>query len=159
MGALAAAALPPRSSRIGALIFWWACVMYRSNSSLLAWRRIAFWSASGSLENMETSLGVLVMRAIPRGVGLLLGYGKPTLGAVADTIRTWVCVSLFDRLPAGGSDLETNDLDRLGSSLHDFAFGSSKPGSHEAADNVAIEPMGAHKQCFGRAVRVAGEQL
>jgi hypothetical protein len=34
----------------------------------LAWRRIAFWSAFGSLLNIETSLGVEMMRAIPAGV-------------------------------------------------------------------------------------------
>jgi hypothetical protein len=29
---------------------------------------MAFWSASGSRENVETSLGVLMMREIPTGV-------------------------------------------------------------------------------------------
>jgi hypothetical protein len=67
-------------------------------------------------------------------------------------------VSLFDRVPAGGSDLETNDLDRLGPSLHDLAFCSSEPSSHEAADHIAIEPMDAHNQCLGSAMRAAGEQ-
>ncbi len=67
------------------------------------------------------------------------------------------CASLFYRLPAGGSDLETNDLDRLGAGLHGLAFCSSKPGADEAGDHVAIEPMGAHKQCLGSAMRAAGE--
>jgi hypothetical protein len=58
---------------------------------------------------------------------------------------------------AGGSDLEANGLDRLGASLHGLAFCSSKPGAHEAGDHVAIKPMGAHKQCFSRAMRAAGE--
>jgi hypothetical protein len=52
------------------------------------------------------------------------------------------CASLFDRLPAGGSDLEANGLDRLGASLHGLAFCSSKPGAHEAGDHVAIKRMG-----------------
>src|SRR6266446_1917930 len=67
------------------------------------------------------------------------------------------CASLFYRLPAGGSDLEANDLNRLGASLHDLAFCSSKPGADEAGDHVAIEPMDAHKQCFSSAMRAAGE--
>jgi hypothetical protein len=67
-GAGASTCLPARSCRIGTLSFMWACPTYRSNSSLLAWRRIACWSASGSLLKRNTSDGVLVMRAIPDGV-------------------------------------------------------------------------------------------
>jgi hypothetical protein len=61
------------------------------------------------------------------------------------SVRCQECASLFDRLPAGGSDPEANDLDRLGASLHGLVFCSSKPGAYEAGDHVAIEPMGAHK--------------
>jgi hypothetical protein len=53
-----AAWLPARSSRIGLRNFMWACPIYRSNSSLLAWRRMACWSASGSLLNRNMSDGV-----------------------------------------------------------------------------------------------------
>jgi len=42
--------------------------MYRSNSWAFAWRRITFRSVSGSRENMYTSLGVLMIRAIADGV-------------------------------------------------------------------------------------------
>src|SRR5258708_26469478 len=38
-GAGASVRLADRSSRIWALIFWWACVTYRSNSLSSAWRR------------------------------------------------------------------------------------------------------------------------
>jgi hypothetical protein len=57
-GAVASTCLPARSCRIGTLSFVWACPTYRSNSSLLAWRRMACWSASGSLLNRNTSDGV-----------------------------------------------------------------------------------------------------
>jgi hypothetical protein len=57
----ASACLPARSCRIGTLSFMCACPIYRSNSSLLAWRRMACWSASGSLENRNTSDGVRPM--------------------------------------------------------------------------------------------------
>jgi hypothetical protein len=42
--------------------------MQRSSSASWPWRRIAFWSASGSLKNIETSDGVLMMHAIADGV-------------------------------------------------------------------------------------------
>src|SRR5262249_2661727 len=100
-----------------------------------------------------------------RAVGLF-GHLKPTRAAAA---RFWALrghasdvglrASRFDRVPAGGSDPEANDLDRLGASLHGLAFRSGKPGAHETGDHVAIKPMGAHKQCLGSAMRAAGEQL
>jgi hypothetical protein len=65
--------------------------------------------------------------------------------------------SSLDRLPADGRDPDATDLDRLGASLHDLAFCSSKSDAHEAGDHVAIEPMGAHKQCLGSTMRAAGE--
>ena len=84
---------------------------------------------------------------------------SPNIGELAPLYRVndSCCASLFYRLPAGGSDLETNDLDRLGAGLHGLAFCSSKPGADEAGDHVAIEPMGAHKQCLGSTMRAAGE--
>jgi len=63
----------------------------------------------------------------------------------------------FDRLLTGGSDPEANDLDRPGARRHCLAFCRSKPGAHKAGDHVVIEPMDAHKQCFGSAMRAAGE--
>jgi hypothetical protein len=41
----------------------------RSNSTLLAWRRMACWSASGSLENKNTSDGVRPIAARPGKFG------------------------------------------------------------------------------------------
>src|SRR5467141_1614704 len=84
---------------------------------------------------------------------------QPNNGELAPLYRVndSCCASLFYRLPSGGSDLEANDLDRLGASLHGLAFCNSKPGAHEAGDHVAIKPMGAHKQCFSSAMRAAGE--
>jgi hypothetical protein len=86
---------------------------------------------------------------------------SPNNGELAPLYRVndSYCASLFYHLPTGGSDLEANDLDRLGASLHDLAFCRSKPGAHEAGNHVAIEPMSAHKQCFGSALRAAFEQL
>ena len=66
-------------------------------------------------------------------------------------------VLLFDRPSARGGDLEANDFDRLGASAHGLASCSSKPGAHETGDHVAIEPMGAHKQCLSSTMRAAGE--
>jgi hypothetical protein len=51
-------ASPLRSSRIGTLIFMWACPIYRSHSWAFAWRRKACWSTSGSLLNRNTSDGM-----------------------------------------------------------------------------------------------------
>jgi hypothetical protein len=68
-------------------------------------------------------------------------------------------VSLFDRLPAGGSDPEANGLDQPGASAHGLASCRRKPGADEAGDHVAIKPMGTHKQCFGSTMRAACEQL
>ena len=67
------------------------------------------------------------------------------------------CASLFDRLPASDSDLEANNLNRLADSLHCLAFCGREPGSHDAADYIAIEPMSPHKQRFGSAIRAAAE--
>ena len=79
-------------------------------------------------------------------------------GSIGRKVSTFnSAVSLFDRPSAGGGDLEANDLDRLGASLHGLAFCSSKSDAHEAGDHVAIEPMGVHKQCLGSAMRAAGE--
>jgi hypothetical protein len=50
---------------MGPLSFFSTWVTYRSNSASVAWRKIAFWSASGNLENIAMSLGVLIMRATP----------------------------------------------------------------------------------------------
>jgi hypothetical protein len=57
-----------RSCRMGARSFFSAWATYRSNSASVACRKIALWSASGSLLNIETSLGVLIMRVMPAGV-------------------------------------------------------------------------------------------
>jgi hypothetical protein len=57
--------LAVRSWRMGPLSFFSAWVTYRSNSASVAWRKTAFWSASGNLENIATSLGVPIMRATP----------------------------------------------------------------------------------------------
>ena len=73
------------------------------------------------------------------------------------SVRCQECASLFDRLPAGGSDLEANDLDRLGAGLHGLASRNRKPVAYEAGDHIAIEAMGAHKQRLGSAMRAAGE--
>jgi len=73
-------------------------------------------------------------------------------------LRTLICASRFDRRPSGRSDLEANDLDRLGASLDGLAFRSGKPGAHETSDHVAIKSMGAHEQRLGSAMRAAGEQ-
>jgi hypothetical protein len=56
-GAVCGKGLKMRSSRIGLRSFMWACPIYRSNSSLLAWRRIACWSASGSLLTRRSACG------------------------------------------------------------------------------------------------------
>jgi hypothetical protein len=65
--------------------------------------------------------------------------------------------SLFDRLPPGGCNPEANDLNRLGARLHGLAFCRCKFGANEAADHIAIEPMDAHKQRLGSAMRAAAE--
>jgi hypothetical protein len=73
------------------------------------------------------------------------------------SVKCQECASLFDRLPASGSNLKANDLDWLGTSLHGLAFCGSKLSAQEAGDHVIIEPMGSHKQCFSSAMRAAGE--
>jgi|SRR5467141_1489411 len=84
---------------------------------------------------------------------------QPNNGELAPLYRVndSCCASLFYRLPSGGSDLEANDLDRLGAGLHGLAFCSRKSGGHEAGDHVAIEPVSAHKQRLGSTMRAAGE--
>ena len=67
------------------------------------------------------------------------------------------CASLFDRLPAGGSDPEANHLDRLEANLHGLAFCRREPGAHEAGDHIAIESMDSYKQRFGSSMRAARE--
>jgi hypothetical protein len=62
---------------------------------------------------------------------------------------------LVNRVLAGSSDPQANDLNRLNASLHGLAFCSGKPGAHEASDHVAIEPIDTHKQCLGSAPREA----
>ena len=59
------------------------------------------------------------------------------------SVRCEECASLFDRLLASGSNLEANNVDWLGASLHSLAFCSSKLSAQEAGDHVTIEPMGA----------------
>jgi hypothetical protein len=54
--------------------------------------------------------------------------------------------------------LKANNLNRLGTSLHRLSVCGSKPGSHDAADHIAIESMDAHKQRLGSAMWAAGEQ-
>jgi hypothetical protein len=75
-----------------------------------------------------------------------------------DTIVATVTPSsTFECSPAGVRDSDADDLDRLGASLDSLAFCNSKLSAQEAGDHVTIEPMGAHKQCFGSAMRAAGE--
>jgi hypothetical protein len=50
---------------MGALSFICAWETHCSNSVSVAWRKIAFWSASGSLLNIATSLGVLIIARSP----------------------------------------------------------------------------------------------
>jgi len=80
---------------------------------------------------------------------------RVSIGRKVSTFNS--AASLFDRLPTDGSNLEANDLDRLGASAHGLASCSSKPGAHETSDHAAIKPMGTHKQCFGSTMRAAGE--
>jgi hypothetical protein len=65
----------------------------------------------------------------------------------------------FDLFPPGVRDSDADDLDRLGAGFHDFPFCSRKPSMNKAAEHLAVEPVGAHKQRLGRAMRAAGEQL
>jgi hypothetical protein len=81
--------------------------------------------------------------------GVPLGWASQANAAIA--------ASLFNRLPTGGGDLEANDFDRLGAGLHGLAFRGSKPGAHDTGEHIAIEPMDAHKQCLGSAMRAGGE--
>lgn len=65
----------------------------------------------------------------------------------------------LDRPPAGVSDPDADNLDRLAASLDALALCCCKPGADEAGDHVAIEPMGEDKQFLGGAVRIAGEHF
>ncbi len=78
---------------------------------------------------------------------VLLGHRKQTLAIAA---------SLFNRLPAGRSDPEANDLDRAWR-RPSWSRVLRKPVADEAGDHVAIEAMGAHKQRLGSTMRAAGE--
>ena len=84
---------------------------------------------------------------------------SPNNGELAPLYRVndSCCASLFDRLPASGSDPEANHLDRLEANLHGLAFCRREPGTHGASDHIAIESMDAHKQRFGSSMRAARE--
>jgi hypothetical protein len=92
--------------------------------------------------------------------------GSPRPGFAAHQGRH-VCVvlltgrlpSFLDRLPAGSSDPEPDDLHRLAASLHALACCCCKPAADQTGNRVAIESMGDYEQPLGGAVRIAGQQL
>jgi hypothetical protein len=55
--------------------------------------------------------------------------------------------------------LMEDNIGWLGASLHSLAFCRRKPGADEVGDHVAIEAVGAHKQCLGSTTRADGEQI
>jgi hypothetical protein len=69
-------ALPLRSSRIGALIFWWACVMYRSNSWSLAWRPPGCPGTAGPLSTIGSPSRPTI-RTLIDGAGGFLRFEVP----------------------------------------------------------------------------------
>src|SRR5712671_2226888 len=94
----------------------------------------------------SVTIRTLGLKAIYLGSGLTDSNSHCAPAALQ---RSRDCASLFDRLPASGSDPEANHIDRLGASLHGFAFCNCKPGAHNAGDHIVIEPMDAHKQRLG----------
>jgi hypothetical protein len=65
----------------------------------------------------------------------------------------------LDRPPSGVRDPDEDNIGWLGAGLLSLASCRRKPGADEVGDHVAIEAMGAHKQCLGSATRADGEQI
>ena len=71
------------------------------------------------------------------------------------------CVSLRERVPAGGHDLHIDDGDssRSAAGCYRHAVALRKPGSDKIVEHLQFEAVAQHKRCHGDAARTEGEQL
>jgi len=75
------------------------------------------------------------------------------------TVTIGLRYSTFDRLPADTGDPDTDDIDRLATSLHALALCCSESSVDKISDHVAIEPMSKHEQILSGTMRISGEHL
>jgi len=68
--------------------------------------------------------------------------------------------SPFERPPAGFSDRDADDLDRLATSLHWLAYYCyGEPFMVETGKHLGLESMGDHEPITGSTVRITSEQF
>jgi hypothetical protein len=124
------------------------------------------WPTRRALASGPTAARLLTEGAGGFLPGVLLG-GLPERTNTAGGARSRTCPGerlspfecvLVECVLAGLCDPDADNFGRLGAS-HSLAFCGRKPDADEVGDHVAIEAMGAHKQCLGSATWANGEQI